>query len=57
MIDQERIDAIKNGVDLKTYIESRGIPLKKNGKSYFGHCPFHNDTNPSLSVNPTKNLW
>ncbi|CAB1061816.1 DNA primase DnaG, partial [Olavius sp. associated proteobacterium Delta 1] len=27
------------------------------GKSYFGLCPFHDDTNPSLSVNPNKNLW
>ncbi|MFH1618219.1 MAG: CHC2 zinc finger domain-containing protein, partial [Candidatus Margulisiibacteriota bacterium] len=57
MIERENIDAIKHGVDLKDYIESRGIPLKKNGKGYFGLCPFHNDTNPSLSVNPKEHLW
>src|SRR5690606_5692872 len=34
-----------------------GIMLKKNGKGYTGLCPFHEDTNPSLSVNPSKNLW
>ena len=38
-------------------IQSKGIELKKNGKSYHGLCPFHNETNPSLSINPDKNLW
>jgi DNA primase len=57
MIEKDTIEAIKHGVDLVAFIRSKGISLKKNGKSYFGLCPFHDDTNPSLSVNPTKNLW
>jgi len=57
MIEKERIDAIKRSVDLKTLVEARGISLKKNGKGYTGRCPFHDDTHPSLSVNPQKNLW
>jgi len=57
MIGKEKIEAIKKDVDLIALIESRGIPLKKNGKGYKGLCPFHDDTDPSLSVNPTTNLW
>jgi DNA primase len=57
MIEKERIEAIKRDIDLAAFIESRGIMLKKNGKGYVGLCPFHEDTNPSLSVNPAKNLW
>ena len=57
MIEKERIEAIKRDIDLAAFIESRGIPLKKNGKGYVGLCPFHEDTNPSLSVNTQKNLW
>jgi len=57
MIEKEKIEAIKQGVDLVALIESKGISLKKNGRSYKGLCPFHDDTNPSLSVNPTTNLW
>ncbi len=57
MIEKERIEAIKRDIDLAAFIESRGIMLKKNGKGYTGLCPFHEDTNPSLSVNPSKNLW
>ncbi len=57
MIEKERIAAIKAGVDLVALVQAKGIQLKKNGKSLFGLCPFHADKNPSLSVNPAKNLW
>jgi DNA primase catalytic core len=56
-IEKEVIESIKQDVDLKALVEARGIRLKKNGKGYFGLCPFHDDKNPSLSVNPTQNLW
>ena len=57
MIEKEKIEAIKNGVNLKAYIESKGIALKKHGNGYIGLCPFHNDNNPSFSVTPSKNIW
>ena len=56
-IAKERIEAIKRDVDLVALVQTKGIELKKNGKSYRGLCPFHEDTNPSLSINPVKNLW
>jgi DNA primase len=57
MIEKETIESIKAGVDLAALVRAKGIELKKNGKGYFGLCPFHDDTNPSLSVNPSTNLW
>jgi len=57
MIEKERIEAVKCGVDLVGLIESRGITLKKNGKGYVGLCPFHIEETPSLSVNPAQNLF
>jgi len=33
------------------------VPLKSQGKHYVGQCPFHNDTRPSLSVNPDKGVF
>lgn len=56
MIEKERIEAAK-GADLVALIRSRGIELTKKGKGYVGLCPFHEDQDPSLSVNPAKNLW
>jgi DNA primase len=57
MIEKEKIEALKKNIDLVALIESKGISLKKNGKGYKGLCPFHEDTNPSLSINPETNLW
>ena len=57
MIVQEKIEYIKQSVDLVSLVRSRGIALKKNGKGYKGICPFHEDDNPSFSVSPDQNLW
>jgi DNA primase len=58
MIDQKRINTLKESVDLTAVIQAYGIDLKKSGKSYKGYCPFHEDTkSPSLSVTPMENLW
>ncbi|MDP3284743.1 MAG: CHC2 zinc finger domain-containing protein, partial [Desulfobacterales bacterium] len=58
MIEKAKIEAIKRDVDLVGLIEARGVALKKNGKGYKGHCPFHEDMEtPSFSVTPAKNLW
>ena len=57
MIEKEAIEHIKTTVDIKDLIESKGIRLKKNGKGWFGLCPFHHDKTPSLSVTPAMNEW
>ncbi len=57
MVEKEHIDNIKQTVDLVPFMKSCGIDLKKVGLNYRGHCPFHKDTSPSLTVNPQDNLW
>ena len=57
MIEKEKIERIKKDIDLAALVRAKCVKLKKNGKSWFGLCPFHDDHNPSLSVNPTTNLW
>ena len=37
--------------------EARGIKLRRSGKELIGLCPFHKDTNPSLNIDPVKNVW
>ncbi len=34
-----------------------GAPLRKVGRELAWRCPNHHDTNPSLQVNPGKNVW
>lgn len=33
------------------------VKLRRKGANYFGLCPFHNDTHPSLVVNPRKQIY
>ncbi len=48
---------LKQTISLQRLVESSGIALKKHGKDYHGHCPFHDDKTPSLVISPDKNLW
>jgi len=38
-------------------MQACGIELVPVGGNYRGLCPFHEDTTPSLTVNPKENLW
>jgi len=53
----EAIERLRHSLDLVSVVESRGVVLKRKGRSLFGHCPFHNDRTPSFVVNPELQLW
>lgn len=55
-MDREVIDEIRKRVDIVELI-SRYVSLKPSGGSYKGVCPFHEDNDPSLTVDSTKKLW
>ena len=57
LIEQAMIQEVKARHELAAFIESKGVKLKKTGKVYQGLCPFHADHNPSLIVDPEKQLW
>ena len=56
VLNQEKINEIRNSVNIVDVISSY-IPLTPKGKNYFGVCPFHDDTNPSMSVSPSKQIY
>src|SRR3990172_3085605 len=53
-LDEFEKDEIKKYVNIVDLFHYLGITLTKKGKSYMGRCPWHNDTHPSLSVDPVK---
>ncbi len=57
MIEQSEIDRIKQATDLAALIRARGVELKRKGKQLVGLCPFHDDHEPSLIMDPKKQLW
>ena len=40
-----------------TDIVARYIPIEKKGKNFIALCPFHQDTNPSMSISPDKQIF
>ncbi len=50
------INEVRQANDIVSVISSY-LPLVKKGKNYFGVCPFHDDTNPSMSVSPDKQIY
>jgi DNA primase catalytic core len=50
-------ERIKREVSIQRLAEARGIKLVRRGKELIGLCPFHDDRNPSLNIDPAKNVW
>ncbi len=56
MLTQEKLTEIRTSVDIVDVISSY-MPLQHKGSNYWGVCPFHSDTNPSLCVSPDKQIY
>jgi DNA primase catalytic core len=56
-IPDSELARIKREVSLLELVQRDGIELKRHGADWIGLCPFHRDTNPSLVITPSKNLW
>ena len=59
MNNQNTVNEIRSKVDIVELI-GEYLPLTKKGQYYWGVCPFHNDKNPSMSVDTkrqTYNCW
>jgi DNA primase catalytic core len=58
-IDADQVTALKESVDLVSVIESYNIPLFKRTSSSRATClcPFHEDRNPSLSIDGKRGIF
>ncbi len=50
-------DSLKGKVDIVDLFYEFGVKITKKGKNYIGLCPWHEDKNPSLSVDRDKGLY
>ncbi len=55
-IPETKIDEIRDLANIVDVV-STYVHLKKQGKTYTGLCPFHNDKNPSLKVSEEKQIY
>ena len=50
-------EKIKEKVDIVALLDFFGVRLEKKGEEYKGLCPFHEETEPSFSVNREKGMY
>lgn len=55
-LDESLIQAVIDHADIVQIISSY-LDVQKKGRSYVAICPFHNDSNPSLSISPERKLF
>lgn len=53
---QDLVEEIRARSDIVDVISSY-IKLQRKGSNYVGVCPFHNDRNPSMSVNQPRQIY
>jgi len=56
MNNQSVFNEIREKIDIVDLI-GEYVPLSQKGRNFFGVCPFHNDTNPSMSVSREKQIY
>lgn len=49
-------ERVREATDLVDLV-SRSVRLRRQGKIYVGLCPWHDDSRPSLQVNPERQSW
>ena len=52
----DQVTQVQQATDLVALIGEQ-IRLRPKGREFVGICPFHDDSNPSLSVSPTKQIY
>lgn len=50
----EAKELIRQKVDIVELVESYNLQLRREGRAYKALCPWHNDSRPSLQVNPER---
>ena len=49
-------ERIREAIDIVDLVGSYA-ELRRQGRNFVAHCPWHDDTRPSLQVNPDRQSW
>ena len=56
LIPESVLDEVQARADIVEVV-SRYVPLKRAGRHFKAHCPFHKERTPSFTVNPEKQIF
>jgi DNA primase len=54
--DDQVKERIREAIDIVDLV-SQYVPLRRSGRNYVGRCPWHDDSKPSLQVNPIRQTF
>ena len=49
-------EQVRQAIDIVDLV-GKYAPLRRQGRSFVARCPWHDDTRPSLQVNPERQSW
>ena len=55
-LSEQEINQIRAKADIVDVV-GRYVPLTRKGRNYVAQCPFHDDHDPSMSVNADKQIF
>ena len=55
-MDPKLVEDILSKADIVSVISSY-LKVEKKGRNYVALCPFHDDSNPSLSISPERQIF
>jgi len=50
-------EQVRQAIDIVDLLGKYNLQLRRQGRGYVTHCPWHDDTRPSLQVNPERQTW
>ena len=50
-------EQVRQAIDIVDLLGKYNLQLRRQGRNYITHCPWHDDTRPSLQVNPERQSW
>ena len=50
-------EQVRQAIDIVDLLSKYNLQLRRQGRGYVTHCPWHDDTRPSLQVNPERQSW
>ena len=50
-------EQVRQAIDIVDLLGKYNLQLRRQGRGYVTHCPWHDDTRPSLQVNPERQSW
>lgn len=50
-------EQVRQAIDIVDLLGKYNMQLRRQGRSYVTHCPWHDDSRPSLQINPERQSW